>query len=148
MAFGAESEDQECGTQTSLSAALVSSWTTVANRMRGSHQRAETETRDAALFVSRIPRHAALGWAQCDCRQCDSDRALSRPTGNMNNNTRSAIPVEPSGTKVITRSGSLRIVNNRKRLRNRIFATESSYKTLAERPLNAAEFPGAPPGNL
>ena len=44
----------------------------------------------------------------------------------MNNNTRSAIPVEPSGTKVITRSGSLRIVNNRKRLRNRIFATESS----------------------
>src|SRR5450755_4519365 len=103
MAFGAESEDQECGTQATLSAALVSSWTTVAHRMRGSHQRVETETRDAALLVSRIPRHAALGWAQCDCRQCDSDRALSRPAGNMNNNnTRSS--VEPSGTKVITRS--------------------------------------------
>src|SRR5580658_8927230 len=100
MVLGAESEDQECGTQTTVSAALVSSWTTVANRMRGPHQRAETETRDAALLVSRIPRHAALGRAQCDCRQRDADRALSRSAGNMNRNTLSALLVEPRETKV------------------------------------------------
>ena len=35
MVFGAESEDKECGTQTTLSAALVSSWTAVADRRTG-----------------------------------------------------------------------------------------------------------------
>src|SRR5580700_5795984 len=129
MVLGAESEDQECGTQTTVSAALVSSWTTVANRMRGPHQRAETETRDAALLVSRIPRHAALGRAQCDCRQRDADRALSRSAGNMNRNTLSALLVEPRETKVDTRSSSLLIVSDWKSLRDRLFATRSWFST-------------------
>ena len=126
MGFGAQSKHPECGTQTSLPATLVSSWATVEDRMRRSHQRTETTTRYAPLPVSRIPRHAALGRAQCDCRQCDADRALSRLAGNMNRNPGSALLVEPSGTKVDTRSGSHLIVRDRKRLTERIFATESS----------------------
>jgi len=65
MGFGAQSKHPECGTQTSLPATLVSSWATVEDRMRRSHQRTEAET-----------RYAALGRAQCDCRQRDSDREL------------------------------------------------------------------------
>src|SRR6266702_3745726 len=99
MGFGAQSEHPECRTQTSLPATLVSSWATVEDRMRRSHQRTETETRYAPLPVSRIPRHAALGRAQCDCRQSNSDRALPRSAGNMNRNTRSILLVEPEQDK-------------------------------------------------
>ena len=44
----------------------------------------------------------------------------------MNSNIRSALLVEPRRTKMDTRNGFLLIIRDRKRLTDRIFATESS----------------------
>jgi Transposase DDE domain len=57
--------------------------------------------------------HAALGRAQCDRRQCDTNRPMSRHAENMTRRTRSVLLVEPSETKVATRSDSHLVVHDR-----------------------------------